>query len=404
VIDGELLRAVIESPDDDAPRLVYADALLDAGDPRGELITLQCREIADPDAIAHAIERARPAWQAFLGDAVTEICLFERGFPTNIELAISSAAPPLSALDRMPIRYLRLRSDDPIDRPAAAEQFAADGRTARIHALDLTGESWGEPVLRTLLAADLRGLRRLFIGDHDAQTHVAPAIRGNPTLHALELLELSGETHADFADGLALFTSWPSVVASLQSLRLESCKLGPLAGALIASSRAFANLRELDLSSDSTTTRTLDDSSIVALAHSFYLTKLESLSVGSNPITDEGVAALANPAALPALRSLALNCTNITARGLSTLVNARPFEELYIGGCARLGDEGAVAFARSPHVRNPRCLNLHGSNVDEEGVRALIASPIERLDWLGIDVDTHLKWMLIGRFGAEALK
>jgi uncharacterized protein (TIGR02996 family) len=36
------LRAVIESPDDDRPRLVYADWLDERGDPRGEFIRLQC--------------------------------------------------------------------------------------------------------------------------------------------------------------------------------------------------------------------------------------------------------------------------------------------------------------------------------------------------------------------------
>lgn len=38
---GALLAAVHASPDDDAPRAVLADAWLDAGDPRGELVTLQ---------------------------------------------------------------------------------------------------------------------------------------------------------------------------------------------------------------------------------------------------------------------------------------------------------------------------------------------------------------------------
>jgi uncharacterized protein (TIGR02996 family) len=37
----ELLDAIVESPDDDAPRRVYADALLDRGDPYGEFINVQ---------------------------------------------------------------------------------------------------------------------------------------------------------------------------------------------------------------------------------------------------------------------------------------------------------------------------------------------------------------------------
>src|SRR5437763_15011358 len=36
------LSAIREQPDDDGPRLVYADWLDDRGDPRGEFIRVQC--------------------------------------------------------------------------------------------------------------------------------------------------------------------------------------------------------------------------------------------------------------------------------------------------------------------------------------------------------------------------
>ncbi len=39
--EAELLAAVYDNPDDDAPRTVYADWLQEQGDPRGELIALQ---------------------------------------------------------------------------------------------------------------------------------------------------------------------------------------------------------------------------------------------------------------------------------------------------------------------------------------------------------------------------
>jgi uncharacterized protein (TIGR02996 family) len=47
------LQAVIEAPDDDAPRLIYADWLEDHGDPeRAEFIRLQCRP--DPRRVRRA--------------------------------------------------------------------------------------------------------------------------------------------------------------------------------------------------------------------------------------------------------------------------------------------------------------------------------------------------------------
>ncbi len=40
--DDAFLQAIIERPDDDAPRLIYADWLDERGDPRGEFIRVQC--------------------------------------------------------------------------------------------------------------------------------------------------------------------------------------------------------------------------------------------------------------------------------------------------------------------------------------------------------------------------
>src|SRR5438270_10047207 len=40
--DDAFLRAIIENPDDDGPRLLYADWLDERGDPRGEFIRVQC--------------------------------------------------------------------------------------------------------------------------------------------------------------------------------------------------------------------------------------------------------------------------------------------------------------------------------------------------------------------------
>src|SRR5437868_12607954 len=37
------LEAIVAQPDDDTPRLVYADWLEERGDPRGEFIQVQCR-------------------------------------------------------------------------------------------------------------------------------------------------------------------------------------------------------------------------------------------------------------------------------------------------------------------------------------------------------------------------
>ena len=82
----EMLRQIFAAPDDDAPRQVYADHLLEHGDPRGELITLQtsghvlARE-------GELVERHAATWLAPLRPiAWTEGTHFERGFPVAIAL------------------------------------------------------------------------------------------------------------------------------------------------------------------------------------------------------------------------------------------------------------------------------------------------------------------------------
>jgi uncharacterized protein (TIGR02996 family) len=58
VTDEESLLDEIEaSPDDDAPRLVLADLMTARGDPRGELISVQCRLARGHDPAVASLER-----------------------------------------------------------------------------------------------------------------------------------------------------------------------------------------------------------------------------------------------------------------------------------------------------------------------------------------------------------
>ncbi len=73
--DELLLEAIYAAPDDDAPRLVYADALLERGDPRGELIARQCQGDPATDLVTEHGDR-------FLGELAPILIAstFERGF------------------------------------------------------------------------------------------------------------------------------------------------------------------------------------------------------------------------------------------------------------------------------------------------------------------------------------
>ncbi len=94
-----LMAAVLAAPDDDAIRLVLADALQERGDPRGELISLQiARAKGPPDPRALKRERAllnanAKTWLGPLA-AVVRGPVFERGFldACTVEMKTKAAA------------------------------------------------------------------------------------------------------------------------------------------------------------------------------------------------------------------------------------------------------------------------------------------------------------------------
>lgn len=78
-----LLQAVYDEPDDTARRLVYADALLERGDVRGELITLQCQASLTPPQQRREralVKEHGITWLGELSPIVMKGYRFERGF------------------------------------------------------------------------------------------------------------------------------------------------------------------------------------------------------------------------------------------------------------------------------------------------------------------------------------
>src|SRR5262245_35830763 len=89
------LRAIADHPDDDGPRLVYADWLDERGDPRGEFIRTQCEaerlpefddRRADLEARADDLLAAHEA--DWLGPAAAVLAdwEFRRGFVGRVEI------------------------------------------------------------------------------------------------------------------------------------------------------------------------------------------------------------------------------------------------------------------------------------------------------------------------------
>src|SRR5436190_2525391 len=118
------LRAIREAPDDDTPRLVFADWLEERGDPRGEFIRAQCRLAQMPDDHParpgledHAqdlLARHGDEWAAPL-QGVAEDWEFRRGFVERVTLpgqALLDHAERLFGAEPIRHAYLSLRPED----------------------------------------------------------------------------------------------------------------------------------------------------------------------------------------------------------------------------------------------------------------------------------------------------
>jgi uncharacterized protein (TIGR02996 family) len=201
--DEAFLQAILESPDDDTPRLVYADWLDENGDSdRAEFIRVQCRyhrkqkdtviKLGDPDGkLLHELERAHsqrwlqalPVWPGIRWWS------FWRGFP-------GIQATSWSALRRharqiwslAPVEYLHFYHLS----PSAGQGLARSSYLARIRVLEL---DWvgvgGLPGLDALLGSrhlvHLRCLNLKSCGIGDAGVR---AIADSPNLTGLETLVL----------------------------------------------------------------------------------------------------------------------------------------------------------------------------------------------------------------------
>ena len=146
-----LADAIRAAPDDDAPRLVYADAIARSDPERGELIALQCAIAAGTLARADAIVARRRAaallaahgdrWAGLAG--IAKHAFFERGFIDHVSI---DAAAFVARGDELIARAPALRQvdvcvswHDRADHERAAAVFDAVVRTPAVRAVRTLG-------------------------------------------------------------------------------------------------------------------------------------------------------------------------------------------------------------------------------------------------------------------------
>ena len=125
-----LLAAIYAHPDDDAPRSVYADALIEAADPRGELIAFQLRQNRDP-RVQTLLDRYSASWLGPLAPIVMA-SEWKRGFPESVTIDVfKSELVPALATRR---EWTTIRSIELSGIPGRHRRFGSRQR-AVVHAL-----------------------------------------------------------------------------------------------------------------------------------------------------------------------------------------------------------------------------------------------------------------------------
>ena len=350
------LADVIEHPDDDAPRLVYADWLDEHGDAdRAEFIRLQCElaKLEEWDARRPELERRQKRLLRLYALQWSEGLVkkvrgpeFRRGFLERAELPPNLFLATAEALfRRFPLRRLRLGSS-----------------------------SFGDPAVRALAASPhLARLAELKVPYSRVTAAGLEALVSSPHIRGLKVLEI--DMNRIGPEGARAAAESPHL-AGLTTLVLHSTDIGSAGVAALAGSPHLGGLEKLDLMRND-----IEDDGAIALAESPHLTHLVELSLWSNRVGPAGVRALAS-AHRPRLNRLYLSVNPLGLKGVKALAashNVRRLTRLGLGVvCLRAADADRVAaaraLARSPHVAGLKSLLLSRNHVGDAGARALAGS------------------------------
>jgi uncharacterized protein (TIGR02996 family) len=370
---ADFLRLILDAPNDDGPRLIYADWLDERGDDdRAEFIRLQCAAAALPAGAAQSedlrrraqelLGRRRAAWlqpirtalglrpRGWLGwlsdpepDPLRD-AQFRCGFVAELHLPAGLFLDHAAELVRQtPLRKLTL--DFPPSELESESLFARlldCPQLAVLAALDVNAPRLVEDMLPRLLRLPaVQGLREFGVISPELDPGRVAALRGVPLLNRLTRLRLHADGNWAAAGVEALLSA--SEFPALTDLALNNVGLDAAGVALLASSDLATRLTGLDLSHNplgAFRLRTV----VTNLA-----TRLTGLDLSHNPPDSEGLRTLlAGP--WPALTHLALDDT-----------------------C--LGNAGASELAASPHLRRLERVSLMHNSIGGIGAMALASSP-----------------------------
>jgi uncharacterized protein (TIGR02996 family) len=304
-----LLAAILANPDDDLPRLVYADWLEENGRPRrAEFIRVECETARTNHELPAYVQLLRRSdqlskrnaqrWFGQLADeGVFYHFITSRGFVESLVLSLDLFTTHADVIsNRAPLlRELHIR----------------------------TGGDW-----RAFFASPaLSAIRALSFEDGVFTDDAAEELAASKHTTALTRLELDRQPLGP--NGVAAVAR--ASFRALERLSVAECDIGDDGAEELFAAANVPILRELDLSENG-----LTDATCLALAASCRFGRLERLILCNNHITDEGVSAMAAAPHLDQLRTLNLYSNPIGPNGGRAILTSRHWAgliELNLVGC-----------------------------------------------------------------------
>jgi len=409
--EAALLDEIRARPDDDGPRLVFADALSERGDPWGELIVAGCelarlaREgVVDAERRRELEERCREirlrrwherrwAFDATLdrgfctslstaSDEIRQAEGYELAVLREVRLAADSAAlgaladsPLVDQLERLVLwgnvdrHYRRLWLIAEQQR-ARADALARLAERARPRSVELANIEFHQDELMQLARSPLRESLRRFAVERQP---VGAIELDWPALEALELVavQLTGE-------GIDRALRRPAL-DSLTALDLSNNSLGGM-GLRVILDRALPNLRTLRLRN-----AFLSADAMATLARSLLVRRLAALSIGENRTDPTGAALCLVAEAADQLVELEIDQRSLTSEDAAEIVRRlrAPLRTLRLRG-GGAGFAMMTELVNNAALRGLRTLDLSNQPIGHAAVVALARAELPALEQLDL--------------------
>ena len=237
------LAAIVGRPDDDLPRLIYADYLDERGEsPRAEFIRLQCAaargDTVPPGRIFELEDQHHEEWLAPLGRGVY-YAQFRRGFAEHVVMTARDFVHDGDAIRaQTPLRGVAL-----LGAGRVLARLLAGPHLAGLSAIHLTGGMLGDAgVERLAECPHLAGVRTLRLGQNEIGDSGAAALAQSAHLDQLQVLVLS---HNAVGDAGAWELARSPSLRQLRALDISANEISATAVATLENSPFLENLSEL---------------------------------------------------------------------------------------------------------------------------------------------------------------